>query len=216
MIYTDRTEAGKALGAALKAYADRDDVIVLAIPRGGVPVAAEIARALKAPLDVIVARKLGAPYQPELAVGAVAEGGGYVLNPNILEMLGLEAADLQPEVRRQLGELERRKEAYRSGRSLPSLQGRVVILVDDGLATGATMRAAVHVARLQEAARVVVAVPVGAARTCQELAREADEVVCLRTPEPFYAIGSFYWDFAQLSDGDVVALLEASSLVADR
>lgn len=207
MIYTDRAEAGRALAAALRHHADREDVLILAIPRGGVPVALEVARALDAPMDVIIARKVGAPYQPELALGAVCEGGGYVLNPDILEGLGLEAGDLKGEVARQLAEIERRKGMYRGGRGLPSLTGKVVLLIDDGLATGATMRAAVHVARLQEAARVVVAAPVGASRTCRELAREADEVVCPRTPEPFYAIGSFYWDFAQLTDEDVVALL---------
>lgn len=211
MIYSDRAEAGRALAAALRAYADRDDVLVLAIPRGGVPVALQVARALNAPMDVLIARKVGAPYQRELALGAVAEGGGYVLNPDILEAMGLEAGDLKGEVARELAEIERRKAMYRGGRELASLTGKVVLLVDDGLATGATMRVAVHVARLQEAARVVVAAPVGASRTCRELGREADEVVCPRTPEPFYAIGNFYWDFAQLTDEDVAALLREAA-----
>lgn len=211
MLFKDRTEAGRALGEALQEYARRRDVLVLAIPRGGVPVAVEVARTLEAPLDVIIARKVGAPDQPELGVGAVAEGGGYVLNADLLEALGLEAGDVKLQVRRELGEIVRRQSAYRGGSALPGVQGRIVILVDDGLATGATMRAAIQVCRHHGAERIIVAAPVGAKPTCELLGREADEVVCLRTPEPFHAIGGFYFDFAQLSDEEVTSLLRPAA-----
>jgi putative phosphoribosyl transferase len=202
--YRDRVEAGRALSAQLRHHAHRD-AVVLALPRGGVPVADEVARALAAPLDVMVVRKLGFPGHRELAVGAIASGGARVLNPEIAELIHPDAlAEIE---RRERRELERRERAYRGSRPLASLAGRTVILVDDGLATGATMRAAVAAARSQRPARVVVAVPVGPPETVAALARDADEVVCPMTPASFYAIGLWYDAFPQLGDDEVQEIL---------
>ena len=205
--FADRREAGRVLAGALKQYAGRDDVIVLALPRGGVPVAFEVAAALDVPLDVFLVRKLGTPGHAELAMGAIASGGIQVLNDDVIKWLGISPDQIETVAAREREELARRDAAYRHGGPLPSLAGRVVILVDDGLATGSTMRAAVQAVKQQSPARVIVAVPVGAAETCQELRAHADEVVCSRTPFPFSAVGLWYVDFDQTSDAEVSALL---------
>ncbi len=205
MLFRDRAHAGKLLAAQLASFADRADVVVLGLPRGGVPVAFEVARALRAPLDVIVARKLGLPGQPEFAMGAIA-GDVVILNQDVVEALDLDAGDIAAIARRESSELARRARAY-TVRSPQELQGRSVIVVDDGLATGNTMRAAVAAIRKLQPARIVVAVPVAAASTCDRLRTEADDVVCLRTPAPFRSVGQWYLDFRQVSDDEVRALL---------
>ena len=205
--FRDRVEAGELLAERLTAYAGRDDVAVLALPRGGVPVAHEIARVLQVPFDVFVVRKLGVPGHEELAMGAIASGGARVINHDVVNALGIPMHLIDAVARTEQIELDRRERLYRGTRSPVHLVNRTVILVDDGLATGSTMRAAVMAARQQEPARVVVAVPVGAAATCAELSREADEVVCLRMPEPFVAVGLWYRDFTPTSDQEVRALL---------
>ena len=210
-IYRNRQEAGVTLAGQLKQYANRDDVVVLGLPRGGVPVAYEVASALGAPLDVFVVRKLGVPGQSELAMGAIAGGGVRVLNPDVVTWYGLSTAVIDKVARAEQDELERREHAYRNGRSPVPLEGRVVLIVDDGLATGSTMRAAVRAVRQFKPARVVVAVPVGASETCRTLGNEADEVVCVDMPEPFSAVGQWYEDFSQTTDEEVRRLLEAST-----
>jgi predicted phosphoribosyltransferase len=204
----DRAEAGRLLAERLRSYAGRDDVVVLGLPRGGVPVAFEIARALGAPLDVFVVRKLGVPGHEELAMGAIATGGTRVLNKSVVESLGLPTEWIEAIDSRERRELDRRDRAYRGDRPAPDLRGRTVILVDDGLATGSTMWAAVHAVRMDDPARVVVAVPVSDPDVCEELRSEADEVVCLMTPRPLQAVGVWYDDFSQTSDEEVRELLE--------
>src|SRR5262245_37070546 len=194
MRYRDRADAGQALAERLMPYADRPDVLVLALPRGGVPVAFEVARALGVPLDVFLVRKLGVPGQRELAMGALATGGVRVLNREVVEALGIPDEVVDAVAFEEEEELRRREREYRGDRPPPDVRGRVVILIDDGLATGSTMRAAVAALRRLGPARVVVAVPVGAPETCAELRGEADEVVCARTPDPFYAVGRWYDD----------------------
>lgn len=206
-VFRDRVEAGELLAERLTAYAGRDDVAVLALPRGGVPVAHEIARALQVPFDVFVVRKLGVPGYEELAMGAIASGGARVINHEVVNALGIPMNVIDAIAQTEQIELDRRERLYRGTRSPVNLVNRTVILVDDGLATGSTMRAAVMAARQQGPARVVVAVPVGAPATCADLSREADEVVCLRTPEPFVAVGLWYRDFTPTSDQEVRALL---------
>jgi predicted phosphoribosyltransferase len=205
--FRDRTQAGRFLAAQLEHYADRRDVIVLGLPRGGVPVAAEVAQQLRVPLDVFLVRKLGVPGHVELAMGAIATGGVVMLNPSVIEMAGISEPEIVDVIAREEVELHRRERAYREDRLPPDLRGRTVILVDDGLATGASMRAAAEGVRRQGAAKVVVAVPVAAADTCQELQSVADEVVCLYTPEPFHAVGIWYADFSETSDDEVRTLL---------
>ncbi|HEV2148990.1 MAG TPA: phosphoribosyltransferase [Longimicrobiaceae bacterium] len=205
--YRDRTEAGRELADRLGEYAGRPDVVVLALPRGGVPVAYEVARALGAPLDVFLVRKLGVPGHEELAMGAIASGGVRVLNADVVNALRVPPAAVDAVAAREMGELERRERAYRDDRPPPAVRGRTVLLVDDGLATGSTMRAAAEALRGLGPARLVVAVPVGAAETCDAFAREVDEVVCARTPEPFYAVGLWYEDFSQTTDDEVRDLL---------
>jgi len=202
--YANRREAGDALAAHLGAYAGRDDVVVLGLVRGGVPVAARVAAALKAPLDVLVVRKLGVPWAPEVAFGALGPGGVAVHNLDVESRLTPE--DIAEVTAREAAELERREAAYRAGRPPLSLSGKVAIVVDDGLATGATARAAVAVARRLGAASVVAAVPVGAADSVELLRAEADLVVCPLVPSPFGAVSRFYRSFPQVSDGEVVAL----------
>ncbi|MBV9149566.1 MAG: phosphoribosyltransferase [Candidatus Eremiobacteraeota bacterium] len=209
MLFKDRKEAGRILAARLSAYAGRGDVLVLGLPRGGVPVAAEIARALGAPLDVFVVRKIGAPQQPELALGAIASGDVRVVNWYAVDALHISPETFNEIVARERTEIARRELAYRDGRPLPSPNGKTVILVDDGLATGATMLAAVQALRQLGPARVVVAVPVAAADTCAELKREVDDVVCAATPEPFYGVGMWYQDFTQTNDEEVRQLLNS-------
>ncbi|OFW01606.1 MAG: phosphoribosyl transferase [Acidobacteria bacterium RIFCSPLOWO2_02_FULL_68_18] len=205
--FEDRRAAGRALAARLQQYAARRDVLVLALPRGGVPVAVEVARALGAPLDLFLVRKLGTPGHQELAMGAIASGGVRVLNDDVVRWYGITPDRIDAVAREEERELERRETAYREGREPAPVEGRTVILIDDGLATGSTMRAAVQAVRRRKPARVVVAVPVGAPQTCDELSAEADEVVCTRTPERFTAVGQWYVDFEQTTDEDVRRLL---------
>jgi predicted phosphoribosyltransferase len=214
--FRDRREAGRVLAHKLKKYAGRHEVVVLALPRGGVPVAFEVAEALGAPMDIFLVRKLGTPGHRELAMGAIASGGIRVLNDDVVRWLGIRDEQIDAVAREEQRELERRQQAYLEGRALTPLEGRIVILVDDGLATGSTMRAAVQAVRQHNAARIVVAVPVGAPDTCSEMAALADEVVCARMPEPFSAVGQWYLDFDQTTDSEVMDLIHehAASLKA--
>src|SRR6266850_243969 len=207
MRFKDRVEAGQELAKALSAYANRHDVIVLALPRGGVPVGFEVAKALGAPLDVFLVRKLGVPGHPEFAMGAIASGGVRVLSEDVIEQLGIPRTAVEQIAARERLELERRDRLYRGDRQLPLLRGRTVILVDDGLATGATMEAAIEAVRVHQPSRVVVAAPVCAQDSAARLQRIADEVVCARTPEPFQAVGLWYETFDQTTDDEVVAIL---------
>jgi putative phosphoribosyl transferase len=211
MLFRDRTEAGRQLAAQLARYADRPDVLVFGLPRGGVPVALEVAQALHAPLDVLVVRKLGVPGQEELAMGAIAGGGVRVLNEAVVRAAGIPEDVLAEAAAREQEELRRRERRYRGDRPAPDLHNKTVILVDDGLATGSTMRAAVAAVRRQGPARVVVAVPVGAPETCAKLQGETDECICAQTPEPFFAIGSWYEEFPQTTDEEVRDLLEQAA-----
>jgi putative phosphoribosyl transferase len=206
--FRDRVQAGQFLSRKLKAYADRTDVIVLALPRGGVPVGLEVARLLHAPLDVFLVRKLGTPGQEELAMGAIASGGIRVLNDEVVEFLHVPERVIDSVTARELRELARRERLYREGRPPLDVTDRAVILVDDGLATGSTMRAAVAALRQAKPKRIVVAVPLAAAPTCRDLRGEVDELVCLQTPEPFYSVGFWYEDFSQTSDDDIREMLE--------
>jgi putative phosphoribosyl transferase len=205
--FRDRTQAGQRLAGSLQAYAGRDDVVVLALPRGGVPVAYEVARALGAPLGVFVVRKLGVPGHEELAMGAIASGGTVLLDEGLVRALGLGRDVLERTVAAELRELERREQAYADSREPPEVEGKTVILVDDGLATGSTMRAAALAVQRLNPARVVVAVPVAARETCEQLRAVVDETVCVLTPHPFRAVGLWYEDFAQTSDDEVRRLL---------
>jgi predicted phosphoribosyltransferase len=206
-LFRDRREAGRLLAAKLTAYANRPDVIVLALPRGGVPVADEVARALGAPLDVFVVRKLGVPGSEELAMGAVATGGVRVLNDQLVNRLGIPDHLIDAVAVREGQELARRERLYRGGRPLLDVRDRTVILVDDGLATGATMHAAIAALRQLHPARIVVAVPTASPETCEEMRAEVDDVICAITPEPFQAVGRWYQDFAQTTDEEVQDLL---------
>jgi predicted phosphoribosyltransferase len=206
----DRQEAGRALAERLRGYAGQDDVIVLGLPRGGVPVGFEVASGLGVPLDVLLVRKLGVPGQEELAFGAIASGGLIVLDREVVRQIGLTRASIERVIARETAELERRERAYRGERPAPDLRGRTVILVDDGLATGSTMMAAIAAVRRQEPGRVIVAVPVAAEDTCDLLRRQADEVVCLLTPSPFHAVGIWYDDFRPVTDGEVRGLMSAA------
>jgi putative phosphoribosyl transferase len=205
--FRDRADAGRKLAEKLKAYPNRPDVVVLALPRGGVPVAFEVARALNAPLDVFLVRKLGVPGHAELAMGAIASGGTRVLNEDVVAFLRIPDEAIEAVATIEEKELDRRERAYRGFAQAPDVHGRTVILVDDGLATGSTMRAAVAALRLREPARVVVAVPVAARATCDELRSDVDEIVCAVTPEPFHAVGLWYEDFSQTTDEVVRDLL---------
>jgi putative phosphoribosyl transferase len=211
MYFTDRFEAGKLLSQKLLQYRGRPDVIVLALPRGGVPVAYEVAKALDAPLDVFLVRKLGLPGHEELAMGAVADGDIVVFNEHVTASFDIPEALIKPVIQRERRELHRQRELYRDGEPPPQLKDRIVILVDDGLATGSTVRAAIAALRKQELKRLVVAVPVGASDTCAELRAEADEVVCGMIPRQFVAVGLWYQDFSATSDDTVRALLHEAS-----
>jgi predicted phosphoribosyltransferase len=210
MRFRDRREAGRLLAQRLSAYQERDDVLVLALPRGGVPVGYEVARALRAPLDVLLVRKLGMPGHEELAIGAVATGGIRVLDASLLAQFGIGSETLERIAERETRELQRRERAYRGDRPSRDVKGKTVILVDDGLATGSSMRAAVRALRQRGPAAVVVAVPVAPPSTCTSLREEADDVVCARAPEPFAAVGQWYDDFSQTSDEEVGELLAAA------
>lgn len=211
MIFSDRREAGKHLAARLTHYANRDDVLVLALPRGGVPVAYEVAKELRAPLDVFLVRKLGVPGHEELAMGAIASGGVRVLNEDVVDYLDIPDEVIDAVAVEELKELERRERAYRGDRPQPEIRNQTIILIDDGLATGSTMRAAAAALRQQEPARIVVAVPVSARQTCDEYRMGVDEIVCDSTPEPFYGVGMWYDDFSQTTDEEVRELLAQST-----
>jgi predicted phosphoribosyltransferase len=205
--YADRTAAGRHLARAVSHLAGTPNLLVLALPRGGVPVAFEVARALRAPLDVFVVRKLGAPFHEELAMGAVASGGVRVVNHEVVASLRIPDAAFEEKAREELTELERRERAYRDARPPVAVDGKVVVLVDDGLATGSTMRAAIAAVRQQDPERIVLAVPIASQDTCDEMRAEADEVVCAHTPEPFVAVGLWYHDFSQTTDAEVREVL---------
>lgn len=205
--FRDRAEAGHLLGVRLSGLANRDDVVVLALPRGGVPVGYEVATALGVAFDVFVVRKLGVPGHEELAMGAIASGAVRLVNHDVVDALGIPLSVIDQVAEREQVELARRERLYRGTRPLPPLVNKIVVLVDDGLATGSTMRAAVAAVRQQQPAQVIVAVPVGAAPTCRDLGEEADEVVCLRSPDPFVAVGLWYRDFTPTSDNEVRELL---------
>jgi putative phosphoribosyl transferase len=207
-IFADRAEAGRHLAAALSEFNGRADVLVLALPRGGVPVAFEVARALDVPLDVFIVRKLGVPGHEEFAMGAIASGGVQLVDDAVIRQLGLNDRDIQRVVATERRELERRARQYRGDRPLPDIASRTVILVDDGLATGSSMRVAVAALRQEHPSRIVVAVPIAPPETCDALRREADDVVCAVTPEPFYAVGMWYEDFRQTTDEEVHDLIE--------
>ena len=211
MRFRDRPEAGLFLGRALERYKDRTDILVLGLPRGGVPVAYPVARALNAPLDVFMVRKLGTPGHEELAMGAIATGGVRTLNPEIIEHLHISPAAIEAVTAREEAELRRRETLYRGDRPAPDIPNHTIIIVDDGLATGSTMRAAVAALRRQQPSRIIIAVPTAPAEICEQLRKEADEVVCAMTPEPFYAVGQSYENFAQTSDEEVTDLIRSSA-----
>jgi predicted phosphoribosyltransferase len=210
-LFRDRTDAGKKLAQKLAKYAKRPDVVVLALPRGGVPVAYEVAKALNAPLDIFLVRKLGLPGHEELAMGAIASGGVTVLNRDVVQPLNIPEPVIRAVAAREQQELERREEAYRDNRPAPDLRGKTVILVDDGLATGASMAAAIAGLRAQNPARIVVAVPTAAPETCEQFESVADEIVCVETPQPFFGVGMWYRDFSQTSDDEVRHLLASAA-----
>ena len=210
-IFRDRLHAGRILATKLQTTVADTNAVILALPRGGVPVAAEVSRLLSFDLDIFLVRKIGLPGQPELAIGAIAEGGIRVLNRALIEAAGVSVATIERITRQEAEEIERRTKLYRQGRPALPLQNRTVILVDDGLATGATMMAAVRAVRTQRPQRVIVAVPVASRSACEDLAGEADRVICVETPEPFYAVGAWYEDFRQTSDEEVQDLLERAS-----
>ena len=199
------------LAAELAGYKSKSDVVVLGLTRGGVPVAAEVAQALRAPLDVVVVRKLGVPFEPELAMGAIAGDGTEVLDQQLIHAVGLTDKDVSATVNRERAEVERRERLYRGGRPPLDLKERTAILVDDGLATGSTMLAAVAFARKRQAKRVVMAVPVSSVEACAKLREKVDECVCLATPDPFYAVGEWYWTFLSTPDAEVIQLLEENA-----
>jgi len=210
--FLDRHDAGRRLAASLGKYVDRSDLIVLALPRGGVPVGYEVAQALHAPLDVFLVRKLGVPGHEELAMGAIATGGVRILDQNLVRMLGIGPDEIERVTAREQRELERRELLYRDNRPAPDVTGRTVVLVDDGLATGSTMRAAVEALRREGARTIVAAVPIAAPDTCESMRDEVDDIVCAVTPEPFRAVGIWYVDFSETSDQEVRELLERAAL----
>jgi putative phosphoribosyl transferase len=211
MLFRDRADAGRRLAERLSGYSGRQGLLVLALPRGGVPVAYEVAKALGAPLDIFLVRKLGAPGHEELAMGAIASGGVRVVNRDVVRYLNVPEEVIDAVAMEERQELERRERAYRGGRPAPDVVGRTVILVDDGLATGSTMRAAATALRRQSPARIVIAVPVAAPQTCDEFRAEVDDIVCAVTPEPFQAVGLWYQDFSQTTDEEVRDLLERAT-----
>ena len=206
-MFSDRRAAGRRLAAALEHLKDTPELVVMAIPRGGVVVGAEVAIALGAELDVVIPRKIGAPGNPELAMGAIAGDGALVLNENVVARLGIDSAYIEREKNRQLQEIQRRREAYLNGRSGTDVSGKTVVLVDDGLATGSTALAAARALRRQDPARIILAVPVAPSETVTRFRSEVDEIVCLETPAFFQAVGQFYGDFGQTTDDEVVRIL---------
>jgi predicted phosphoribosyltransferase len=207
-IFYDRHDAGKQLGEVLKEMEIEDDILVLALPRGGVPVGYEVARALGVPLDVWVTRKIGAPGNPEFAIGAVASDGTLILDEEVVEQLNIPREYIDAEVERQLAEIERRMKLYRKGRPMPRIEGRTIILTDDGVATGSTVRASLEALRKHNPKQLILAVGVGPPSTIRQLEEVADQVVVLATPEPFWAVGRFFRHFEQTSDEEVIRLLE--------
>ncbi len=207
-LFENRRDAGQKLAQKLLKYVHQPQVIVLGLPRGGVPVAFEVAKALHAPLDIFLVRKLGVPGQEELAFGAIASGGVRVLNQSLIRSLEIPPQVIAAITQQEQQELERRERAYRGNRPKPNLLNRTVLLVDDGLATGASMRAAVVALREQHPARIIVAVPTAATEACAEFAKIVDEMICAETPDPFWGVGMWYYDFAPTSDEEVSALLE--------
>lgn len=210
--FKDRSDAGRKLAQKMQAYVYRDDVIVLGLPRGGVPVAFEVAQAINAPLDIFLVRKLGVPGHEELAMGAIASGGVRVLNEDVVNYLGVPNRIIDQVAEREQQELERRERAYRGGRPLPELRHRTVILVDDGLATGASMRAAVAALRTHDPSRVIVAVPTAAPETCEVFEDIVDDIICAITPRPFLGVGAWYEEFSQTTDDEVRTLLEQAAV----
>jgi putative phosphoribosyl transferase len=213
-LFQNRTDAGRQLASQLHDYANREDVIVLGLPRGGVPVAYEVAQALNVPLDIFLVRKLGVPGHEELAMGAIASGGTIVLNREVLDLLPDAEGYVKAVAVREKVELDRRERAYRGSRPHPDLTNRIVILVDDGLATGASMRAAADALRAHDVARIVVAVPVAARETCAAIRKQVDETVCVATPELFYAVGMWYRDFSPTTDDEVRELLGQTNVAS--
>jgi putative phosphoribosyl transferase len=214
MVFEDRRDAGRVLARTLQPLYRRGDAIVLGLPRGGVPVAYEVACALDLPLDVFIVRKLGVPGQEELAMGAIASGGTVVINPTVVHEFGISSEVLEAVAKRERLEIERREREYRNGRPPVRIEGRTAIVVDDGLATGASMRAAARALR-PRAARVIVAVPVASKTTCDEFRGEVDQIICAATPQPFFAVGMFYRNFEQTTDEEVRALLSQARSDAD-
>lgn len=210
-LFRDRSHAGRILAAKLSKYKQRPDMLVMGLPRGGIPVAFEVAQELNAPLDVFLVRKLGLPGHEELAMGAIASGGVRVLNPDVVNLFRVPLDVIDHVADKEQEELNRRERAYRQGRPPPRIEGRTVIVVDDGLATGSTMRAAVAALRQKDPARIVVAVPVAAPSTCEEFRDEVDEVICAETPEPFHAVGLWYEDFSQTTDAEIRELLDRAA-----
>ena len=210
--YRNRVEAGRFLAAALAGYRSRPEVVVLGLTRGGVPVAAEVASALHAPLDVVVVRKLGAPFEPELAMGAIAGDGAEVLDEELIRTFGIARKDVDAIVAKERAEVESRERLYRAGQPALDLKERTAILVDDGLATGSTMLAAVAFARKRSAKRIVLAVPVASRQAVEKLRGKVDECLVLATPEPFFAVGEWYWNFLPVSDTEVIKLLQANTV----
>ncbi|HEX6385274.1 MAG TPA: phosphoribosyltransferase [Anaerolineae bacterium] len=206
-LFRDRRDAGQKLAQELREYANRSDVLVLALPRGGVPVAFEVAKALNAPLDIFLVRKLGVPGHEELAMGAIASGGVRVLNDTVVDALNIPDRLIDAVAEKERQELERRERAYRGDRPKPEVQGKTVILVDDGLATGASMRAAVEGLRTRDPASIVIAVPTAAPETCEAFEDTVEDVVCAETPQPFFGVGFWYEDFSQTTDEEVRTLL---------
>ena len=207
-MFRDRFDAGRLLAATLQEYRGRPDTVVLALPRGGVPVAYAVATELHLPLDIFAVRKLGVPGQEELAMGAIASGDVRVLNPDIIEAIGLTTSEMETVTAHEKAELERREALYRGGRPAADVRGKTVILIDDGLATGASMRVAITALRLKYPGQIIVAVPVAPSSTCRELRQIADQVICAEMPDPFYAVGQAYKKFEQVSDDEVKHLLE--------
>ncbi|MBA2659936.1 MAG: phosphoribosyltransferase [Nitrosospira sp.] len=209
--FANRAEAGKILAEALSGYIGKNNILVLALPRGGVPVAYEVARKLSAPLDLWLVRKLGVPGQEDLALGALAGKNIRVLNDDIINLLNIDQSAIDIVIAREQAELGRRNRLYRQDRPPPDIKGKTTIIIDDGVATGATMRAAIASLRQADATQIIAAVPVGAVSTCRKIEQEADELICLHTPEPFYGVGQWYIDFSQTSDEEVLALLASAA-----
>ena len=211
--FNDRTDAGKILSERLSEYANREDVLILALPRGGVPVAFEVAKELNLKMDIFIVRKLGVPGNEELAMGAIASGNIRVLNEDVIRSFRIPQKAIDEATANELGELERRERIYRKNRPVPKISGSTVILIDDGLATGATMRAAVAAVKTKNPAKVIIAVPVAAPDTCSDFGSEVDEVMCVATPEPFYGVGAWYEDFSQTTDKEVCDLLDRAAKI---